>query len=538
MLAVALCGGIFVVSQFFFPPPPPAEPAPAEGIAAPDAAEPVRDGEAKGEPQEPAQAGEPGAAAALAVEHQIENDALRLRLSNRSPADGGLVLGAHLKDAQFEGHETADNAFGLDGMSTLEVSFADTETDFRVPRAQPLAVRDQGPTHFTLVHEAQDVEIIERLEILTGYQGRLEVSVTNRTQTAQQHRLHVRTRVGVRDGNSYDLQRGLCRLQDDFEAEDRSDVEDESVTYTAPVLWAGVDSKYFGTLVVPEEAGTTCEVSLSSDGRFILNDLGSATAKLGPGETRTHNFGVFLGPKELGKLREFSAVPLAQPGDLERAIDWGYLGFVSESLGKLLLGMLRWFYAVTGAWGWAIVLLTIVVKVLTLPLTLKQMASMKAMKRIQPEMEQIKKKYASDNAKQGQELQALFARSGVNPLAGCLPLLVQLPIWVALYAMLGAVVELVHEPFLWLPDLTQQDPYYLLPLSLGVMMMVQNRMMPMSGDETQAQLMRWVMPIVFTAFMLFLPSGLGVYIFVNTVLSVIQTAIQVGRKDEATEAKK
>jgi YidC/Oxa1 family membrane protein insertase len=165
----------------------------------------------------------------------------------------------------------------------------------------------------------------------------------------------------------------------------------------------------------------------------------------------------------------------------------------------------------------------------TLPLTLKQMDSMRRMREIQPEMAKIKEKYAADRVKQGQEMQALFARTGVNPLAGCLPTLVQIPIWFALYSMLSAAVELVHQPFLWLPDLTQQDPYYILPLGLGAMMVLQNRMMPNTMDEAQARMMRWMMPIMFTLFMLFLPSGLAVYIFANIVLSLIQTALTVGR---------
>ena len=130
-------------------------------------------------------------------------------------------------------------------------------------------------------------------------------------------------------------------------------------------------------------------------------------------------------------------------------------------------------------------------------------------------------------------MQALFSRSGVNPLAGCLPMVVQLPIWFALYSMLLTAVELVHESFLWLPDLTKQDPTYLLPLALGGMMVLQNRMMPNTMDEAQAKVMRYFMPAIFTVFMLFLPSGLGVYIFTNIVLSVIQTFVQLrtGKKD-------
>jgi YidC/Oxa1 family membrane protein insertase len=262
----------------------------------------------------------------------------------------------------------------------------------------------------------------------------------------------------------------------------------------------------------------------------LVDRLSGPVETLSPGESREYVFGVYVGPKELERLRDFSAVQVGDL-DLEEAIDWGFFGGLSEWLGRMLLAMLRWFYGITASWGVSIVLLTVVVKAVTLPLTLKQMSSMKRMRAIQPEIAKIKEKY-TDRAKQGQEMQALFARSGVNPLAGCLPTLVQLPIWFALYSMLSAAVELVHQTFLWLPDLTQQDPYYILPLALGALMVLQNRMMPNTMDEAQAKMMRWLMPGMFTMFMLFLPSGLAVYIFANILLSLIQTAIQVGVKDE------
>jgi YidC/Oxa1 family membrane protein insertase len=278
--------------------------------------------------------------------------------------------------------------------------------------------------------------------------------------------------------------------------------------------------------VVPQARLQACEVMLAKEGKALETELVTVVEELAEGESKTHVFGLYVGPKELDRLQQFAAVGTTVP--LDEAIDWGFFGGVSEWLGKMLLALLRWFHELIADWGWSIVLLTITVKAVTLPLTLKQMSSMKRMKEIQPEMNKIKEKYADDRVKQGQEIQALFARSGVNPLAGCFPLLVQLPIWFALYSMLGAAVELVHEPFLWLPDLTEQDPYYILPLALGALMILQNRMMPSTMDPAQAKLMRWVMPIMFTVFMLFLPSGLGVYIFANIVLSLVQTAIQVG----------
>jgi len=124
-------------------------------------------------------------------------------------------------------------------------------------------------------------------------------------------------------------------------------------------------------------------------------------------------------------------------------------------------------------------------------------------------------------------MQALFARSGVNPLAGCLPMLVQLPIWIALYAMLATAVELYRESFLWLPDLTKQDPYFITPLAIGGLMFLQTKLQPTpSVDNQQAKMMMWMMPTIFTVMMLFLPSGLGVYIFANILLSLVQTVIQ------------
>jgi YidC/Oxa1 family membrane protein insertase len=537
LLAVALCAIIYIVWDLFFMPK---EPLPPEGetvaaeqegkqVAEPpdgEGARPVRD-----VPEaEPAPSGVP---AFEVARHHIDNDLLSIFLTNRSPGDGGVISAIHLLADQFAGHDTATDAFGLGTGQTLEVSFADAESDFRVPARVAYEVREVSASHVTLGYASGEVDIEERFELLEGYQARLRVRVTNRTNTEQRHRMHLAVRMGQGEDSRYDVHRGLCRTSEDLEYEDASDVEDGPIRYTGPILWGGVDSKYFGILMVPDEPFGGCEIA--AEGEFMVDRLASEVNTLGPGETKDYLIGLYIGAKELDRLGAFTAVDVLDK-DLQEAIDWGMLGGLSEVLGRLLLGMLRWFYALTASWGFAIVCLTVVVKVLTLPLTLKQMNSMKRMKEIQPEISKIKEKYGDDRVKQGQEMQALFARSGVNPLAGCLPMIVQLPIWFALYSMLGTAAELVHESFLWLPDLTKQDPYYALPLGLGAMMILQNRMMPMGGDPTQAKMMRWVMPIMFTAFMLFLPSGLGVYIFVNIVLSVIQTAIQVGTKNAPTPA--
>lgn len=555
IVAVALCAIIYIVFDFLQPRPTPEELAEAErakagllagedegkvaggvdsaGELTTDDGAPAPDGDS------PRDAGDPTPDVEI-VKHEIGNDYLALIVSNRSPGSDGLLDAIHLLDAQFAGHTTATDPFLLGGLRTLEVSFADEATEFKLPKRAAYEVRQVDDSSITLGYNGDGVEVEETLQVLEGYQALLTVRVTNRSGHSQDHRLHVRTRIGAGEGSRYDIRRGLCRTGEDVEDEDASDVEDGPINYGPGILWGGVDSKYFASLIVPKEPSAKCEISASDDKGQVIQELTSAVTTVDDGETTTHVFGLYIGPKSLDRLQAFAAVENEGASTLAEAIDWGLLGGLSEWLGKLLLGLLRWFYGLVANWGISIVLLTVLVKLITLPLTLKQMASMKRMKEIQPDMAKIKEKYADDRAKQTQEMQALFARSGVNPLAGCLPMVVQLPIWFALYSMLSAAVELVHVSFLWLPDLTQQDPIYALPLALGGLMIVQNRMMPTSsmGDETQAKMMRWVMPIMFTVFMLFLPSGLGIYIFANILLSIVQTAVQVGtsKKSEAATA--
>jgi YidC/Oxa1 family membrane protein insertase len=534
LLAVGLCALIFVFFDALAPKPPP--PTEDDTPATVTDREDVPDREDVIEPEDvPDRQAEPPAPAndVEVVRHTIRNDLLSLEVTNRSPARGGLISGIQLLAQQFQGHETAVDALGLRGAHTLEIGFHDGDSDIRIPRETTYEVVESGADYIALRHRDDTVEIRQRFELLDGYEARLRVTVENLSGREQSHRVDVGTRIGLGESR-YDVHRGVCRLPDDFEDEDQGDVEDGPITYGPGIRWGGVDGKYFATLVVPTTPADRCTILRTEGAELLENRLVSPVVRLAPGESREHVYGVYLGVKELERLEAFSAVDLPE-GDLQKAVDWGFFGWLSESVGRLLLALMRWFFALTGSWGVAIVLLTVVVKLATLPLTLKQMRSMKRMKEIQPELDKIKKKYGDDRVKQGQEMQALFSRSGVNPLAGCLPMLVQLPIWFALYSMLGTAAELVHEPFLWLPDLTQQDPYYALPLGLGAMMILQNRMMPMAGDAAQQKMMRWIMPIMFTVFMLFLPSGLGVYIFVNIVLSVIQTAIQVGTGSKKAE---
>jgi YidC/Oxa1 family membrane protein insertase len=220
----------------------------------------------------------------------------------------------------------------------------------------------------------------------------------------------------------------------------------------------------------------------------------------------------YAGPKDLSRLRELNV-------GLDDSIDFWVLGFIA----KPMLWVLRFFYSLVPVWAVAIVLLTVVVKLLLLYWTQKSYLQMQRMAQLKPKMDEIKEKFGKDKERLNTEVMNLYKREKVNPLGGCLPVLLQMPIWFALYRTIYSAVDLYQAPLgLWIDDLSQPDRFFVLPLLLGVSMFVQQKMTPTTMDSAQAKMMLWVMPIMFTAFMLFLPSGLNLYMFVNTLLSMVQ----------------
>jgi len=199
-------------------------------------------------------------------------------------------------------------------------------------------------------------------------------------------------------------------------------------------------------------------------------------------------------------------------------VDFGWFAFFA----KILLWLLKQFEALLGNWGLAIILLTFVVKLALFPLTQMSFKSSQAMQAIQPRLQEIREKYADSPEELNRQTIELFKTAGVNPVGGCLPMLLQMPIWIALYNVLLNSVELYQTKFLYLRDLTSPDPYGVLPLVVVVLMMVQQQMMPMGNmDPAQQRIMKY-MPLLFGLFFFSSPSGLVVYIFVNMVLTILQ----------------
>ncbi len=227
---------------------------------------------------------------------------------------------------------------------------------------------------------------------------------------------------------------------------------------------------------------------------------------------------VYLGPKYRDALETASKTADIET-KFEESVDLGFLGIIAGPL----LSLLNFFQSFVINWGIAIFLLTLVVKGLTLPWTHKSMKSMKAMSRLKPQLEKIKEKYKDDRARQNVETMNLFKSHKVNPMSGCLPMLLQMPIWFALYRALTVAGELYQAPFIpgWIDDLTLPDPYHVMPVLLTGMMFLQTRLTPSTGSGAQQKMLMYGMPIMFGVFSFFFPAGLTLYIFTNTCFTAL-----------------
>jgi YidC/Oxa1 family membrane protein insertase len=292
--------------------------------------------------------------------------------------------------------------------------------------------------------------------------------------------------------------------------------------------WTGFDHPYLLDAYAPKlRTGELVEkhtrVSSGTDGvppGFMTTYLLYPPATLRNGDSITEEIVGYLGPKNYDNLAEADAAAGFQTG-FHAVVDLGWFGFI----GRPLLWLLQKFHDVVGNWGLSIILLTFLVKGLTLFWTTRSMRSMKAMAALAPQMKALQAKYADDKQRQQAETMALYKQHGVNPVAGCLPILLQMPIWLALYRMLSNAGELYHEPFIhgWISDLTATDPFYVLPVLLVVTMFVQARLQPAAVDSTQQKFMQYGMPLMFGAFSFVCPAGLTIYMFTNTVLSAVHS---------------
>lgn len=303
---------------------------------------------------------------------------------------------------------------------------------------------------------------------------------------------------------------GVCRFDKDTERLLFQKATSDSVISTGQIFWGGTDTRYFLLAGVPLEPAQRCEIS-RVDNDFMRTRVVGNAFTVAQNTSSTSNFLLYMGPKDYDVLKNSGH-------RLEDSVDFGLLTMLARPLRWLLV----MFNSFLGNWGVAIIFLTLLIKLLTWPITNKAYVNTERMKLIQPKLKELNEKYENDPQRKTEETMKLFKENKVNPL-GCLPMLIQMPVLYGLFVMIYNSVELYHAKFfLWYTDLSAPDPYFVLPILMGAVMVLQQRMTPMDPGNKQMATMMKIMPIVFTAFMLFLPSGLVLYYFVNLVLGVGQ----------------
>lgn len=318
----------------------------------------------------------------------------------------------------------------------------------------------------------------------------------------------------------------LTTVENNYEKIDFDDVDEGSFQATTIGGWVAFLQHYFLTAwVAPENQTTSYHARKTSDGYYLFGFTGQ-NKTISNGQTGTWTARFYAGPKDQVVLEEIAP-------HLNLTVDYGFLWWIAIPLFKAL----TFFHDIVGNWGLAIILLTIAVKGLLAGFSAKGYRSMANMRRVAPAMKRLQERYANDREKLSKEMMALYQKEGANPLGSCLPMLLPMPVFLALYWVLLESVELRQAPFIfWINDLAAMDPYFILPLLMGASTYLMQALNPQVGDPMQVRIMK-LMPIMFTVLFLFFPAGLVLYWLVNNLLSLAQQTY-VYRKVEQEQASK
>jgi YidC/Oxa1 family membrane protein insertase len=295
--------------------------------------------------------------------------------------------------------------------------------------------------------------------------------------------------------------------------------------------WVGMIQHYFVTAILPpEKAPREYFTRKVAENHYTVGTI-LPVAAIAPGATGTLGVRVYAGPEEQDKLKAVA------PG-LDLVVDYGWLTVIAAPL----FWVLEWFHGWLGNWGLAIIALTVLIKLIFFPLSAASYKSMARMKKVTPRLMKMRETYGDDRAKLNQAMMELYKEEKINPLGGCLPILVQIPVFIALYWVLLASVELRQAPFYgWIKDLAAPDPFFILPALMMGSMIIQTKMSPTPPDPVQAKVMM-IMPFAFGVMFFFFPAGLVLYWLVNNILSIAQqwqiTRMIEGRKDKPAAAKR
>ena len=520
LLAFVLSAAILLAWSILFPPPQrpvaPAEPGGEPQAPAVEQAEPEEPDEGAGEvEEEPVGEAEPAMVAAAEERVVLSNGVVEVALTNR---------GAALSSYRLLGYD-GDDGRALDLVQTVPLS--ETATPLQLITAE-------GPDDGLYVVERIDGGAIfrwsdgrgsranKRIALSgEGYGLDVEIDLAGALAAAR-----VSIGTGMRDLAEVEQNsrlalwgEGVVLADGELSRFKRRKVKDRQVLAPASLTFAGFEDAYFLSLLRPE-AGPA-EVWVEPLEFSVGEDDARRVLRMSVTPRRGELRGQLLGaPKEYDLLQEIGH-------GVEKTLDFGLFGPISV----VFLKALRWIYAIVGNYGVAIVLLTLGIRILLFPLMHTSTVSMRKMAKVQPKVKEIQAKYKKKKsdpqarAKMNQEMMALYKEEGVNPMAGCLPLLVQLPLLWALYKLFLSAIELRHAPFvLWITDLSAKDPLYVTPVLMTATMWLQQRLAPQAGDPQQQRIMR-MMPLIFGIMFLQFPSGLVLYWLANNVITIIQQEI-------------
>jgi YidC/Oxa1 family membrane protein insertase len=533
LLAVAICMGILLLWWKVFPPaPPPAPPPPPAPTA--QATPPPAGQTPPGTPPPAAQA--PGTPAGV-VPATAPMRTAEQRVVLRAPGArfvfsswGGVLREVYLEEPRFL-RDPRDPGSGVQIISTKEPDLLPLRTtfakpDFPSPEAGSWSVQQPSADAVVFRAENAQVAIEKRYKVEGSYRLSLEVTVENRgsgnLSSALVMHLYGRQDPAKQGGGFWAIAEAnvatlVCYVDEKAHRSAMEPLLKEPKTYAGNVRWAAADDKFFAVAAVPTAPpdgqrvcsqraidGLTGEVTLTFPSRSV-----AAGAKI------SYPFTVFAGPKYIDQLRQ------VKPGGVDVELD-KVVDVTFAVLSRPLLYLLKVFHGWVGNWGLAIVMLTLFVKLLTFYPTQRAMMSGKKMQRLAPKMQALRKKFENDRQRLGIETMNLYKQHGVSPLGGCLPTLITMPIWIALFSTLNYSVELHRAPFFgYIRDLSVRDPYFLTPLLMGGIMFLQMRMSPAGADPQQQKIMAIMMPVMFTGFSLFLPAGLAIYTLTNSLLAIV-----------------
>lgn len=351
------------------------------------------------------------------------------------------------------------------------------------------------------------------------YDVALEYSVNNTTAEPIQVQLYTQVKRTVQDKGSLVDQNYLGAAygssDEKYEKYSFSDMADKNLSINTQGGYIAFIQHYFVSAWVPSQEQQNTLYSLIAKGNAAIIGAKGEPVNVQANQQATLGATYYMGPKESDKLA-------ALHPNLDLTVDYGWLWFISQPLFILL----KWLHSILGNWGLAIIAITVIVKSAMYPLTKAQYTSMAKMRALQPKMAALKEKYGDDRQKFGQATMEMYRKEKVNPMGGCLPILLQMPIFLALFYVFLESTELRHAEFvLWLTDLSAMDPYYVLPVLFGVSMFVTQKLQPMTVQDPMQQKMMTFMPVIFSVFFLWFPSGLVLYWLVSNLISIAQMLI-------------